>query len=77
MFERRVVAQLIGAVATVLAVSVPALAQNGRVGGVVRGEGGQPLKGATVTADMASHRAEFHRHDRRQGTLQHDRPSQW
>ena len=52
MFERRVVAQLIGGVAAVLALSAPVQAQNGRVAGVVRGEGGQPLKGATVTAEM-------------------------
>lgn len=54
MFERRVVAQLIGGVAAVVALSTPALAQNGRVGGIVRGEGGQPLKGATVTAEFPS-----------------------
>lgn len=52
MFERRVIAQLIGGVAAILALSAPAQAQNGRVGGVVRGEGGQPLKGATVIAEM-------------------------
>lgn len=52
MFERRVVAQMIGGLAAVLALSATAFAQNGRVGGVVRGEGGQPLKGATVTAEM-------------------------
>jgi len=54
MFGRRVVAQLIGGVAAVLALSAPAQAQNGHVGGVVRGEGGQPLKGATVTAEFSS-----------------------
>ncbi len=39
------VALLVGATAA------PAAAQNGRVGGTVKDESGQPIKGATVTAD--------------------------
>jgi Tfp pilus assembly protein PilF len=35
----------------VLALAAAAGAQTGRVGGLVRDEGGQPIKGATVTAD--------------------------
>ena len=34
------------------AVAAPAAAQNGRVNGIVRGEGGDPVKGATITAEM-------------------------
>jgi tetratricopeptide (TPR) repeat protein len=33
------------------ALAVPVSAQTGRVGGVVKGEDGQPIKGATVTAE--------------------------
>jgi Flp pilus assembly protein TadD len=54
MLHRRLIRLLAGAVLMVLSLSGPAAAQNGRVGGVVREEGGQPLKGATITADNSS-----------------------
>ena len=54
MLQRRLVGRVLGGVLVVLSVSAVATAQNGRVAGVVREEGGQPLKGATVTADNAS-----------------------
>jgi Flp pilus assembly protein TadD len=51
MLERRLLAVVIvGVLAGVFATS-GAYAQTGRVSGVVHEEGGQPLKGATVTAD--------------------------
>ena len=52
-----------------------AAAQVGRVNGVVKGEDGQPLKGATVTAENREHRAKPHRNHRRQGSIHHDRPA--
>lgn len=54
MLQRRLVGRVLGGVLALLCVSAVATAQNGRVGGVVREEGGQPLKGATVTADNAT-----------------------
>jgi thioredoxin-like negative regulator of GroEL len=54
MLQRGLVARVFGGVLAVLSVSGIAVAQNGRVNGVVREEGGQPLKGATVTADNQS-----------------------
>ena len=54
MLQRRLVGRVLGGVFALLSVSAVATAQNGRVAGVVREEGGQPLKGATVTADNAS-----------------------
>lgn len=39
------------AVALLVALAVPAAAQVGRVGGIVKDESGQPLKGATITAE--------------------------
>ncbi len=54
MLQRRVVARVIGGVLAVLSLAGIAAAQNGRVSGVVREAGGQPLKGATVTADNQS-----------------------
>ena len=54
MLQRRLVGRVLGGVLALLSVSAVATAQNGRVAGVIREEGGQPLKGATVTADNAS-----------------------
>jgi outer membrane protein assembly factor BamD (BamD/ComL family) len=54
MMHRRLAAGMFGGVLAVLALSGVAEAQTGRVGGVVREEGGQPLKGATVTAENQS-----------------------
>lgn len=54
MLQRRLVGRVLGGVLALLCVSAVATAQSGRVGGVVREEGGQPLKGATVTADNAT-----------------------
>jgi Tfp pilus assembly protein PilF len=51
MLQRHLVVRIIGVVLAVSAVANIAAAQNGRVSGVVRQEGGQPLKGATVTAE--------------------------
>ena len=51
MLHRSFVTQAILGVLAVVAVSGTAAAQNGRVNGIVREEGGQPLKGATVTAE--------------------------
>jgi tetratricopeptide (TPR) repeat protein len=53
MLSRRLVAHVVGVLAALSVASVAA-AQNGRVAGLVREEGGQPLKGATVTADNQS-----------------------
>lgn len=47
----RFVARLLAGVVLVSSLASTALAQNGRVNGVVREEGGQPLKGATITAE--------------------------
>ena len=47
----RYVARLLAGVVLVSSLASSAAAQNGRVNGVVREEGGQPLKGATITAD--------------------------
>lgn len=47
----RFVARLLAGVVLVSSLASTASAQNGRVNGVVREEGGQPLKGATITAD--------------------------
>src|SRR5256885_15152623 len=46
MFIRGVLAAV-----AALAVAASAIAQTGRVGGTVKDETGQPLKGATITAD--------------------------
>ena len=54
MLHRGVVTQAILGVLAVIAVSSTAAAQNGRVNGIVREEGGQPLKGATVTAENSN-----------------------
>ena len=54
MLHRCFVTQTILGVLAVIAVSGTAAAQNGRVNGIVREEGGQPLKGATVTAENAN-----------------------
>lgn len=54
MLQRCLIGRVLGGVLALLSVSAAATAQNGRVAGVVREEGGQPLKGATVTADNAS-----------------------
>jgi Tfp pilus assembly protein PilF len=54
MLHRRLAARMFGGVLAVLSLSGVAAAQNGRVGGVVREEGGQPLKGATITAENQS-----------------------
>jgi tetratricopeptide (TPR) repeat protein len=51
MLQRHFVIRVVGSVLAVLAVAGVAAAQNGRVSGIVRQEGGQPLKGATVTAE--------------------------
>jgi tetratricopeptide (TPR) repeat protein len=48
------VTRLVVAVFAVLAFAGTAAAQNGRVNGVVRDESGQPLKGATITAENES-----------------------
>jgi len=50
MPSRRLVPPVVGAVLAVLSLTGAAAAQNGRVGGVVREEGGRPLRSATVTA---------------------------
>jgi Tfp pilus assembly protein PilF len=42
---------VLGAVIIVSALAAPASAQTGRVGGQVKDEAGQPIKGATVTAE--------------------------
>ncbi|MFN7915824.1 MAG: tetratricopeptide repeat protein [Vicinamibacterales bacterium] len=47
----RFVARLLAGVVLVSSLASSASAQNGRVNGVVREEGGQPLKGATITAE--------------------------
>ncbi len=44
----------VAALVVVLLGALPALAQTGRVGGVVRDDKGQPLKGATVVAENPS-----------------------
>lgn len=54
MLQRRVVGRVVGAVLALLTLGPAAYAQNGRVSGLVREEGGQPLKGATVTAENTS-----------------------
>jgi Tfp pilus assembly protein PilF len=51
MLHRRLVAWVVGGVLTSMFTAAAAFAQTGRVSGVVHEEGGQPLKGATVTAD--------------------------
>lgn len=47
----RLVARVFGGVILISSLAATAGAQSGRVSGVVREEGGQPLKGATITAD--------------------------
>ncbi len=43
-----------------------AAAQAGRVGGIVKDDKGEPIKGATVTAENPNIGAELHGDDRRQ-----------
>jgi tetratricopeptide (TPR) repeat protein len=45
---------LVAAMLVVLVGALPALAQTGRIGGVVKDDKGQPLKGATVVAENPS-----------------------
>lgn len=47
----RFIARLLAGFVLVSSLASSASAQNGRVNGVVREEGGQPLKGATITAE--------------------------
>ena len=54
MLQRHLVARVIGGVLAGVFAATGAFAQTGRVSGVVHEEGGQPLKGATVTADNAA-----------------------
>jgi tetratricopeptide (TPR) repeat protein len=51
MSQRRLVTGMIGAVLSILLAATSATAQAGRVSGIVREEGGQPIKGATVMVD--------------------------
>ncbi|MFN7980233.1 MAG: tetratricopeptide repeat protein [Vicinamibacterales bacterium] len=51
MQHRRLAARTFLGVLAAMAISGTASAQNGRVTGIVREEGGQPLKGATITAE--------------------------
>ena len=51
MLQRGLVARVVGGVLAGLFAASVASAQTGRVNGIVHEEGGQPLKGATVTAD--------------------------
>ena len=51
MLQRRLVGHVVCGMLVLLSLSTVATAQNGRVGGIVPEEGGQPLKGATVSAD--------------------------
>lgn len=51
MFHGRFVARVLGGVVLASSLAATASAQNGRVSGIVREEGGQPLKGATITAE--------------------------
>jgi Tfp pilus assembly protein PilF len=53
LLPRRVAVRTVGALIAVLSLAGIASAQ-GRVSGVVRDDGGQPLKGATITADNPS-----------------------
>ena len=50
----RFIARLLAGFVLVSSLASSASAQNGRVNGVVREEGGQPLKGATITAENQS-----------------------
>lgn len=52
--QRRLVIRMLAGVVALLGVSAVASAQVGRVSGMVRDEGGQPLKGATVVAENRS-----------------------
>lgn len=54
MLHRHLIARLVGrvfALLAILALGSPAFAQSGRISGIVREEGGQALKGATITAE--------------------------
>jgi predicted negative regulator of RcsB-dependent stress response len=51
MLKRRLVVGVLGGVLATMCAAPGASAQTGRVSGVVHEEGGQPLKGATITAD--------------------------
>lgn len=51
MRQCRIVSWLLGIVLLLPALAAPAAAQIGRVNGVVKDEGGQALKGATITAE--------------------------
>ncbi|MGE3958293.1 MAG: tetratricopeptide repeat protein [Vicinamibacterales bacterium] len=51
MLTGRLVARVVAGVLVTLSLTATADAQSGRVSGIVREEGGQPLKGATITAD--------------------------
>ena len=53
MSPGRVASSVLMAALLVAALPYTAAAQVGRVGGVVKDEGGQPLKGATITAENA------------------------
>ena len=56
--------------------ALPAAAQTGRIGGTVKDQQGQPIKGATVTAENPARVAlVVHRDDRRQGPLLDHRPA--
>ena len=54
MPQRRIVGRVVSGVFALIMLGGTAFAQNGRVSGLVREEGGQPLKGATVTAENTS-----------------------
>src|SRR5712671_5902990 len=51
MRQRPFVSILLFTVLLILGAASQAAAQLGRIGGIVKDEGGQPLKGATITAD--------------------------
>jgi Tfp pilus assembly protein PilF len=50
MRQRPIISIVLGATLLVAGLASQAAAQIGRVGGIVKDEGGQPLKGATITA---------------------------
>jgi Flp pilus assembly protein TadD len=54
MLQRRFVVRVAGVALALMAGVGTATAQTGRVGGIVHDEGGQPLKGATVTAESTA-----------------------
>ena len=70
MRDARTLLTAIALGAALLVSALPAAAQTGRIGGTIKDDKGQPIKGATVARrESAGVAVVFHRHDGRQRPL--------